>query len=359
MGLVPMNDFDYKVYNEELKDFLPQKILDVHTHIWLNKYVDWKDVEEASKGQRNVTWPDKVASENSIEDLEETYKEMLPGKDVKALLFTSKRASKENNAYVARCSQKTGWPALYYSHPEETGEELEKIILKGHFLGLKSYLDLSPKYIPNGEIRIFDFFPEYQLKKMNEMGAMVMLHIPRNGRLKDPVNLAQMLEIYRKYPNIRLIIAHIGRAYVPEDVGNAFDVLNAAPEMMIDFTANCTESIIEEALRRRGTKHLMFGSDMPILRMRMRRIDDNGHYVNIVPRGLYGDVSDDSHMREVDSPEADRLTFFLYEELRAFKKAAENLGLSRQDVEDVMYNNAVEMIRGAERSIYGKEECDI
>ena len=27
------------------------------------------------------------------------------------------------------------------------------------------------------------------------MGAIVMLHIPRNGRLKDPVNLAQIMEI--------------------------------------------------------------------------------------------------------------------------------------------------------------------
>ena len=48
---------------------------------------------------------------------------------------------------------------------------------------------------------------------MDELGAIVMLHIPRNGRLKDPVNLAQIMEIKQEFPNIRLIIAHIGRAY--------------------------------------------------------------------------------------------------------------------------------------------------
>ena len=34
--------------------------------------------------------------------------------------------------------------------------------------------------------------------------------------------------------------------------------------------------------------------------------------------------------------------------------ACEKLGLSRQDVEDVMYNNAANLIEGARKSIYGE-----
>ena len=49
-----------------------------------------------------------------------------------------------------------------------------------------------------------------------------MLHISRPARLKDPVNLAQLLEIEEKYPNVKLIVAHIGRAYTPEDIGDAY-----------------------------------------------------------------------------------------------------------------------------------------
>ena len=353
MALIHITDYDKHIYEKELRDWLPEKILDVHTHVWLNHLVDWEDVNRANVNKRTVNWPAKVAKDNSLEDLQETYLEMLPGKEVTALMFTEKRASAENNQYVAECSKKSGWPALYYSHPEESADEIEEKIRSGHFLGLKSYLDLAPRYLPENEIRIFDFFPEYQLERLNEMGALMMLHIPRSGRLKDPVNLAQMLEIYEKYPNIRLIIAHIGRAYVPEDIDNAFDLLDKAPDMMMDFTANCTESVIEETLRRRGPKHLMFGSDMPILRMRMKRITEDGRYINLVPPGLYGDVSDDPHMREVSEEEGQKLTFFLYEELLAFKKASEKLGLSRQDIEDVMYNNAMQYIRGACASIYG------
>ena len=71
--------------------------------------------------------------------------------------------------------------------------------------------------------------------------------------------------------------------------------------------------------------------------MRMRRIGENGTYINIVPRGLYGDVSGDPHMRESDEKD---ITLFMYEELRAFRRASERLGLNRSDIEDIMYKNA-------------------
>jgi uncharacterized protein len=81
-----------------------------------------------------------------------------------------------------------------------------------------------------------------------------------------------------------------------------------------------------------------------VVRMRMRRICEQGFYVNLVPRGLYGDVSDDSHIREIDEAEDGKLSFFMYEELLAFRQAAEAVGLSVDDVADVMYNNAARLI---------------
>ena len=324
----------------------------MHTHVWLDKYLDHKPLAPGEV-KRTVTWPSLVALDNSIEDLQETYRLMLPGKDVTALMFSNSGRSQQANDYVADASRRSGFPALYFSAPEESPEEVERQIRKGGFLGIKGYLSLSPKYIPEAEIRIFDFFPKAQLKKMDEMGAIVMLHIPRNGRLKDPVNLAQIMEIKQEFPNIRLIIAHIGRAYTKEDVGNAFETLDQAPDLMYDFCANCCEYAITEVIRHAGVKHVMYGTDMPILRMRTRRIEENGTYINLVPPGLYGDPKQDKHLREVSAEEAEKITFFLYEELLAFKRAAKTLGLSRQDIEDIMYNNAHDLIEGARKSIYG------
>ena len=82
------------------------------------------------------------------------------------------------------------------------------------------------------------------------------------------MNIAQLLEIKREFHK-SMIIAHIGRAYVKENVGNALEIYAAeCPDLMFDFSANCCEYAIHELLRLMGPKNALFGSDLPILRMR-------------------------------------------------------------------------------------------
>ena len=146
----------------------------------------------------------------------------------------------------------------------------------------------------------------------------------------------------------------MGRAYTKEDVGNAVELLDTNPEIIYDFSANCCDYAIREVIKHAGVKKVLFGSDMPILRMRTHRIEENGTYINLVPPGLYGDPNQDPHLREVTAEEAEKITFFMYEELLSFKRVAQELNLSRQDVEDIMYNNAHNLINDARKSIYGK-----
>ena len=353
MALFEVTAYDKKIYEEELKDFLPDKIIDIHTHLWCKEF-SVPAVAPSNAPKRTVRWPSLVADTNPIEDLQETYRLMFPGKEVSALCFTTRVPYDKNNAYVASATASVGWAGLYYSDPQESGEELEKHIREGGFLGTKCYLSRSPKYLPTNEIRIFDFFPKHQLAVLDRMGAIVMLHIPRDGRLKDPVNLHQILELKAEFPNVKLIVAHVGRAYTKEDVGNAFELLDTCPELMYDFSANCCDYAIAEVLKHAGPKHVMFGTDMPILRMRTHRIEENGTYINLVPPGLYGDPSQDPHLREVTAEEAEKITFFAYEELLSFKRVCKALNLSKQDIEDVMYNNAKKLLDDARQSIYGK-----
>ena len=346
---------DKQIYEEQIRDFLPDKLIDIHTHVYIKEETPPPAVPSGKK--RTVTWPSLVAKDNSVEDLQETYRLMFPGKEVTPLMFAAGRAEilPKRNAYVAECAAKTGYPALYYSTPTQSADEIEHCIRAGGFLGLKSYLSLAPSYLPGKEIRIFDFFPKHQLERINRMKAVVMLHIPRDGRLKDPVNLGQILELKREFPNIRLIIAHIGRAYTESDVGNAFEVLSECKDLMFDFSANCCEFAMTKLLEAVGPTRVMFGSDLPILRMRTHRIEENGTYINLVPPGLYGDPSQDPHLREVSAAEAEKITFFMYEEILAFRRAAEKLSLTREDINRAFCQNAKDLLDGAARDIYGAE----
>ncbi len=337
--LFEMKQVDRDFYRDRLQEFLPLKFIDIHTHIWLDRF----KIEDSNAPCRAVLWPFLVAEDNSVEDLQETYRLMFPDKKVSPLLFGQPSQEYDIhacNAYVAESAKKYKLPSLFLSRPQMSAQEFEKGIEEGGFLGCKVYLNYAPDYIPENEIRIFDFLPHHHLEVLDRRGWIVMLHIPRPGRLKDPVNLFQMLEIERKYPSLRLIIAHAGRAYCNEDLGDAIEILAGTKNMMFDFCANTNAYIFGRLIEAVGPKRILFGSDLPILRMRTRRICENGRYINMVPRGLYGDVSVDSHMREVDGPEADQLTFFMYEEIEAFRQAAIAKGLTKHDIEDVFYNNA-------------------
>lgn len=348
--LFERTEYDKFIYESQLKDYLPKNMIDIHTHVYRD--------QDRLVPRKIIRWPALVAKDNPIEDLIETYKIMFPDKNVKALMFAGTQQDTESrkrmNEYVSLVSKQHDFPALYFSHPTQSADELERNIIAGGFLGIKSYLSFADPSIPRSEVRIFDFIPHHQLEKLDQMGAIVMCHIARDLRFKDPQNLADLKEIATKYKNLKFIVAHIGRAYIPSDMGNALEYLSDCTNLLYDFCANTSAENMEAALRSVGTKRLFFGSDLPILRMRMRRIERNGTYVNLVPPKMYGDISFDPHMDEVSEEEGKNLTYFMYEEILAMKKATTNIGLGKDDVEDLFYNNAKELIDGVRKNIYGK-----
>jgi predicted TIM-barrel fold metal-dependent hydrolase len=340
--LFEINPVDTEYYNSRIKDFLPQKIIDIHTHVYLQKF------RVKDRNKKLVTWPARVARENPIEDLIESYKLMFPDKQVIPLMFSSLTGRNDDfeggNQYVSECSREHDFPALIFARPEWSSQEFENNIRSGGFIGAKVYLSLAQENISKNEIKIFDFLPHNHLEVLDQHGWIVMLHIPRDLRLRDPENIKQMIEIDKKYPNLKCIIAHVGRAYCKTDVGDAFERLADSPNLLYDISANTNAWVFEQLIKAVGPKRILFGSDLPILRMRMRRIEKEGRYVNLVPKGLYGDVSADKNMGGVQGEEAEKLSFFMYEEINAFRQAAEATGLSTDDIEDVFHNNGHRII---------------
>jgi len=330
---IQLTEYDKKIYDEQLKAFLPDRMIDMHVHIW-RKDMFGEDTDRSF-------WPWLVADECTVEDLRYSYECFFPGKEVRPVLMGTPAAEPDvTNEYARDCAERHGLPVLFCTSRDMPPETIEKALKHDGFCGIKPYPNRAPSYIPVNEVRIFDFLPHEHLRVVNDFGGAVILHISRPGRLKDPLNVAQLMEIEERYPNAKIIVAHIGRAYTEGDIGNAFETLKHTKNMLFDFSANTLSAAMTACINAVGPKRLLFGSDMPVTKMRMYRITEDGIYKNVVPRGLYGDVSYDKNMKETDETD---IATFMYEELLAFKKAATETGLNKKEIEDVFYNNAVKI----------------
>lgn len=340
MSLLHVTPYDTQFYQQELQSFLPDTFIDCHTHIWLDEQNHFCQ----DSANRSCAWPTMVALDNSVEDLNETNRLLFPDKKVISVLYGQPMITidlKKNNDYVAACAERFGFSALYISHPAQSCQSIEEEIAKHPcFKGLKVYLQFAPSYIPANEIRIYDFLPKEHLALADRHGWVVQLHIARPRRLADPVNYIQLREIEEQFPNLQLIVAHLGRAYADEDVGDALDYLKDTKKTVWDFTANTNETVMRRVLETFGPDRFLYGTDFPIFRMKARRTVENGFYINEIPKGSLGDVSSDPHMREMDEPEASKITFFIYEEIASCRRACQSLGLGREDVEKIFFKNA-------------------
>ena len=141
-----IKEVDRKFYQERLQDFLPAKIIDIHTHIWLRRFK-----KRSLPGPvRTVTWPARVARDNSIEDLMQTYRLMFPGKQITPMIFSTPQVGdnfEEANTYVSNCARKYNLPPLMLATPRWTAAELEDKISAGEFLGVKVYLSYADQNI--------------------------------------------------------------------------------------------------------------------------------------------------------------------------------------------------------------------
>ena len=189
MSKYTANEYDKLVYEKELKDFLPDKMLDAHVHISKNGLTLYRPPKKPVPKD----WTALVSCEMSVEDFVEVGKEMFPRQQMSALIFGMTHTKvDEANEYVIGSNRDYGFPMLCRSDYVTPADELEAKVKAGGFLGLKPYLSNRPPYIPIQETRIYDYLPQHHLEVANKNGWIVMLHIPRNEKY--------VFRLYRQSP---------------------------------------------------------------------------------------------------------------------------------------------------------------
>ena len=326
---------DLPLYDRELRGFLPERIYDIHTHIGLAEHLDPITPERVAE-----SWALDVSPPIPTEELSAAQAMLFPGKSVRSLAFGMPIREchlPEANAYVAKAVADNAADGLLLTDPAWSADALANLLDDGGFIGLKPYPDLY-RDAPTGEAGIPQYFPEAHQEVADERGLIVTMHIPRKERLRDPRNQAELREVAARHPGIQLIVAHIGRAYTMSFAEPGLRALAECESLYYDFSANLNEDVIELTLRTVGPRRLLYGSDLPITLMRGVREHVGDRYINYTD-GSY------SWNKDRKPPEVEaRYTFYLYEQLLAFKRAAERVGLSADDVADVMGGNARRLV---------------
>mgnify|MGYP002631992628 FL=1 len=337
MPALELNDLDRRIWNEELNDFVPDKIFDAHTHIFRWAYNT--DPDKDSGPLRNFVQP--AFEDAGWKLLDECDELLMSGRQVERLSFPFPYSNgcdfDGSNEFIA--GEVKGHPqsgALMLVHPAMTADDIESAVEQHGFLGLKPYRFFSS----TGDFvhcRITDFLPEHQIAVADRLGLLIMMHLSKPDGISDPQNLDDLEFLTTQYPRARWILAHCARAYSSWPIERAGNRLREMPNTWFDTSSVCESDAIEALIRTVGIERVMYGSDdVPVGVLR-------GKYISFGYGWAY--LSEQNHNFNLSHCDA-RMTFTRFEQLRAMKRAARATGLTDLQIEALFHDNAVSLIHG-------------
>jgi glutamate-1-semialdehyde 2,1-aminomutase len=332
-----LNDVDRRIWFEELDSFVPQDVFDVHTHCFR-----WQFNTDPARDGGPYAAMGRDFPESGHAELDAWDALLLPGRKVKRLSFGYPFSPtcdfEASNRFAAeQAEQVPGSAALMLVHPSMSPQSLEENVRTRGFRGFKPYRF----YAATGdavECRITDFLPEEQIAVADRHRLIIMLHIARRDAIADRTNLDDLLRLTSKYPGAKWILAHCARGYSGWAIERAAQKLRGLPNVWYDTSSVCESDAIEALMATVGPDRVMYGSDnIPVGNVR-------GKYITFGYAWAF--LSETNHTLGLTHCNP-QMTFVLYEQLRAMRRAAMRLGLTRLQVEDLFHNTAVRLVQSA------------
>ncbi len=335
---------DRAFWEEHLEGWLPQRILDAHTHVADPGH----RIAPMTEAMRRQYWVNEVFEPIDAPTAAHCYQTVFPGRTFRCLAFGVPDLDFDidaGNAYLQRECPLRGWHSLAVIRPQWRQDKVAALLDAPGVIGVKPYYSLISA---NRETRdahleasIFDCLPHPILEVVNDRRGWVTLHVPKAARLGHPDNLREVREIRRRYPHIVLVIAHLGRCYTEAHALEALPQLAEDPGLFFDTSAVVNPASHRVALEHLGVRRLCYGSDNPIFYMRGRRQYRDRTYINRTSHPFHFN-------RDREAPEIEATyTLFMYEDVKGLKQACTDLGISaRSEIEALFHDNAARLIAG-------------
>jgi predicted TIM-barrel fold metal-dependent hydrolase len=276
---------DYNYYRREIAPCLPPTMLDFHAHTWSAD--NWTERPWASDtaGGRYMVTDDYYPPEQLLAD----GRACFPDRDYQAVCFgypTPATEWERDTAYVAAAAREHRglWPLMLAGPALGLSRACyEQALDAGGFFGFKVFLNwYGDAY---GDTRVEEMVGPVERALMNERRLVVILHVPRRGRLADPEIQAGVRWLAAECPQAKIVLAHCGRCYLPSEMQAAIGCLRGLENVWLDTSMVMDPVVLQLALHAIGPERLLFATDFPVAAMRGRRVRVQDHWVDVVAPG--------------------------------------------------------------------------
>lgn len=322
-----VTDADQELFCRELESFVPARLFDVHAH--------WYRAEHFPEG----TQPELVRSGPAVAGSYAFDREMeaiTPGRETEGLFFpyphTLVDVSAANTFLAEELKLRPRSRGQMLVKPADDPEFIRESVRRHGFVGLKCY-HVFAAHEPTFEAFIEDFLPESQVQVAHEEGLSITLHIVRPRALADRANQETIRRYCKRYPQMRLILAHAARGFNVHHTIEGIESLRGLDNVWFDTSAVTDCGAIEAILRTFGPSRVMYGSDFPVSHLRGRCVSLGDSFLWISAANTQLDVP----YGQIE------LATVGHESLRTLKIAAQSLRLSDTDVEGIFHDNAVKL----------------
>lgn len=317
---------DQQIWDEELADFVPDRVFDAHIHLLDRKHLGDQPGALSS-------WSDA-----DLEVIRRWAGRLYPGREVHFLVLGTPSPGIDvagHNRWLIE--QLAGDPRSRLNRlvtPACSPDEIRADAAHAGVIGLKPYR-LFATTGDAAECRIHEFLTHPQLEVADELGLWVTMHLSRFHGCADAHNLRDLEEYTtRRYPRIRWILAHCARSFTYWPIRQAIDRLRELPNLWYDVSAVTDVRPLITLFDRERPERILYGSD---------GVDATyfrGQYVAL-GRAWQGLDTDKFPLR---FPHCDgRPILAIYEQLLSMKHAAEIVGLSGASLERIFWRNAAEL----------------
>jgi hypothetical protein len=300
---------------------------------------DLVPVGETAKGKGGTYMV--TTDEYPVERLLADARAAFPGHEYRAVSFGNPGPTADHDkdtAFVAAAGTHRGIYPLMVAGAELgiPGDELRRAIEQHGFLGYKVYLNwLGDDY---GNKRVEDMLSANEMDLADELRLVVLLHVPRAGRLADPEVQRGVRWLAETWPRTKIVLAHCGRCYLPAEMERAAKFLRELPSVFLDTSMVMDEVVLRIVFDTIGPSRVLFATDYPVAGMKGRRVRVQDHWVDIVQ----GDYPPSAYRVRA---EGIRATYMAVEIALAVMGAGRRVGLSEKDLHGVFYGNGMALLR--------------